>query len=85
MGNGNLPSNTVTDLYIAAFLSTKSPPTPILQDGRVAWRFKEDVSADIRAFYDGATVGANAFARELRQLRSHIYSLKNGGGAANGE
>jgi len=54
-------------------------PEPIItDDGRVSFRFHEDVSRSIAEFYGGKLVSVTEFVNNVKQVRSMIFTLKKG-------
>lgn len=65
---------------IVAFISLNqniSPEPVIKEDGRISFKFSEDVSDSIREFYEGKEVSIKEFVQSLRTIRSMIFTLRN--------
>jgi len=70
---------------LAAFVSLhlKTQPQPLLRekDHRVVFGFDRDITQALAAFYQNAPVPILEYTRQLKYLRSFIFSMR--GGAAN--
>lgn len=67
---------------IVAFLITQEKPTkPFLRepDKRVCFAFTGDISKEIEAFYSNVPVRILDYTKNLKLVRSMIFSLKAGG------
>jgi hypothetical protein len=66
---------------IAAFIYQvlKLPPKPELRsDGKVIFRFDQDVTDALQRFYENESVPISDFCQKLKTVRSMIFSLKGG-------
>jgi len=68
---------------VAAFaaINLKIPPQPFVrsEDGRVAWRFSQDITPAIETLYTDIPVPIWSFIRELKAVRGTIFMLKRAG------
>lgn len=59
----------------------KIPPKPELRsDGKVVFRFDEDVTDALQRFYNDEQVPVSTFCQKQKTIRSMIFSLKGGRG-----
>jgi hypothetical protein len=68
---------------IAAFIYhvLKLPPTPKLRsDGKVVFRFDQDVTDALQRFYNDEQVPVSSFCQKQKTIRSMIFSMKGGHG-----
>jgi hypothetical protein len=57
----------------------KIPPKPDLRsDGKVVFRFDQDVTDALQRFYENESVPVSDFCQKLKTVRSMIFSLKGG-------
>jgi len=66
---------------IAAFIYhvLKIPPKPELRcDGKVVFRFDQDVTNAVQRFYDNEKIPISDFCQKQKTVRSMIFSLKGG-------
>jgi len=81
-------SNAVTPIYfeqadITAFIYhvLKLPPKPELRsDGKVIFRFDQDVTDALKRFYNDEQVPVSTFCQKQKTIRSMIFSMKGGRG-----
>jgi hypothetical protein len=68
---------------IAAFIYQvlKLPPKPDLRsDGKVVFRFDQDVTDALQRFYENESVPISDFCQKLKTVRSMIFAMKGGRG-----
>lgn len=66
---------------IAAFIyhALKIPPKPELRsDGKVVFRFDQDVTDALQRFYNNEKVPISDFCEKLKTVRSMIFAVKGG-------
>jgi hypothetical protein len=57
----------------------KIPPKPELRtDGKVVFRFDEDVTDALQRFYNDERVPVSTFCQKQKTIRSMIFSMKGG-------
>jgi hypothetical protein len=64
---------------IAAFIyhALKIPPKPeIRSDGKVVFKFDEDVTDALQRFYENESVPISDFCQKLKTVRSMIFAMK---------
>jgi hypothetical protein len=55
------------------------PPKPELRaDGKVVFRFDQDVSDAVQRFYNNEKVPVSDFCQKVKTVRSMIFSMKGG-------
>ena len=64
---------------VAAFIYQvlKIPPKPELRsDGKVVFRFDQDVTCVLKRFYENESVPISDFCQKLKAVRSMIFAMK---------
>jgi len=68
-----------SDIAAFIYLALKIPPKPELRsDGKVVFRFDQDVTDAVQRFYGNESVPVSDFCQKQKTVRSMIFSMKGG-------